>query len=80
MRKEIFFLAISISISVEVCLAQENEGIDQVLYLIGNTATREINEAHLSLLQEQILKEKNPFTLLYLGDIKPGQPDQRGVY
>ncbi len=76
MRKTIIFLAISISISTDFCLAQENEGIDQVVYLIGNTATRDINETHLTLLQEQLLKEENPFTILHLGDIvRQGQPD-----
>ena len=76
MRKTIIFLAISISISTDLCLAQENDGIDQVVYLIGNTATRDINETHLTLLQEQLLNEINPFTILHLGDIvKPGQPD-----
>lgn len=77
MRNPIFFLVIVIAFSHSFgsCLAQENEGIDHAVYLIGNTAGSEINEARMASLQEQLLKEKYPFTLLHLGDIiDPGQP------
>ncbi len=68
MRKTLF-LTICALISANYCIAQENDSIDQVVYLIGNTATREINETHLTLLHEQLLTENNPYTLLHLGDI-----------
>ena len=50
MRNVIFFLSISIVISGDYCFAQEEESIDQVVYLIGNTATKEINKSHLAAL------------------------------
>ena len=50
-------------------IAQDEESIDQVIYLIGNTATSKIKSEHLSDLQELFLREKNPFTLIHLGDI-----------
>ena len=78
MRNLIFILVITFAFShlFECCLAQDNEGIDQVVYLIGNTSTSAINEAQLASLQEQLSLEKNPFTLLHLGDIiSPGQAD-----
>jgi len=80
MRNSIFILAIALAFShsFECCLAQENNGITQVVYLIGNTATSDIHEAQLATLQEHLLTEKYPFTLLHLGDIiKPGDPDKR---
>jgi len=62
-------------ISSKCCLAQEDEWVDQEVYLIGNTATSEISEAHLAPLQKQLLREELPFTLLHLGDItQPGNP------
>ena len=80
MRIPIFILAIAIAFfhSFECCLAQDNSGIAQVVYLIGNTATSKINEAQLATLQGQLLTEKNSFTILHLGDIiKPGEPENR---
>ena len=76
MIKVLLFLAITISIAVDICVAQENEHIDQVVYLIGNTATRKVNENHLASLQEQLLTEENSFTILHLGDIAtPGKTE-----
>jgi hypothetical protein len=78
MKNTIFILVILISffISFNPCLAQENEGIDQVVYLIGNTATSAINESHLASLKEQLTTEESSFTLLHLGDIvNPEQAD-----
>lgn len=63
-------------ISSQCCLAQDNESVDQVVYLIGNTATSEINEAQLAALQKQLVTEESPFVLLHLGDIiQPGKPE-----
>ncbi len=77
--KCILFIQIVIAIflvSSECCLAQDDEIVDHVLYMIGNTATSEINEAQLASLQKQLLAEEIPFTLLHLGDIvKPGNPE-----
>ena len=76
MGKALLLLAIAISVSADICFAQENETIDQVVYLIGNTATREINESHLASLQAHLQREENSFTILHLGDITtPGQTD-----
>ena len=78
MKSIIFSLSVLITsiISSDGCLAQIDERVDQVVYLIGNTATREINEAQLANLQEQLLTEKSPYTLLHLGDIiHPDKPE-----
>ena len=76
MRKASLFLIISASISVNYCIAQENESIDHVVYLIGNTATREINMSHLAGLSGHLLTENNPFSIIHLGDIlQPGNLD-----
>jgi len=77
--KSIFFILsvlIPSLISSVCCLAQDDETVDQVVYLIGNTATSEINEAQLVSLRKQLMTEELPFTLLHLGDIiQPGKPD-----
>jgi len=58
------------------CLAQDDDSVNQVVYMIGNTATSEIKELQLASLKKQIMTEEGPFTLLHLGDIvKPGNPD-----
>ncbi len=69
MRQALFFLIIGISISVNYCIAQGTESIDQVIYLTGNTATREKNNFHFSGLREYLLSEENPFSIIHLGDI-----------
>ena len=69
-------LLIIFLISSECCLAQNGDRVDHVVYMIGNTATSEMNEAQLASLQKHLLTEEGPFTLLHLGDIvKPGSPD-----
>ncbi|MFC2115779.1 hypothetical protein ACFLTU_04850 [Bacteroidota bacterium] len=76
MRKTLLILAISASISANYCLSQNSESIDQVVYLIGNTSTREINVSHLSQLKKHLSTEENPFSLIHLGDIlRQGQPE-----
>ncbi|TFH21702.1 MAG: hypothetical protein E4H10_14960, partial [Bacteroidia bacterium] len=82
MRNPLFILAITIvfSHSFECCFAQDNKGIAQVVYLIGNTATSDIHEDQLATLQKHLSTEKHPFTLLHLGDIiKPGEPDNQAT-
>jgi len=55
------------------CLGQEGIGIDQVVYLIGNTARGTLDEASLASLQEQLRSEDSPYTVIHLGDIvNPG--------
>ena len=76
MRKASLFLTISAFITVNYCIAQENESIDHVVYLIGNTATREINISHLAGLKGHLFTENNPFSIIHLGDIlQPGNLD-----
>ncbi len=78
MKSIIFSLSVLITslISAECCLAQEDERVEQVVYLIGNTATSEINVAQLATLQKQLLTEESPYTLIHLGDIvQPGKPE-----
>ena len=80
MRNPIFILAVTIVFfhSFDCCFAQDNDGIAQVVYLIGNTATSEINDAQLATLQKQLLTENNQYTVLHLGDIiKPGEPENK---
>jgi len=77
--KSILFIQAVIAvflISSECCLAQNDDRVEQVVYMIGNTSTSEMNEAQLVSLQKQLLTEEAPFTLLHLGDIvKPGLRD-----
>ncbi len=78
MKSVPFILAIIVIFIIfpECCLAQNDDIVEQVVYLIGNTATSEMNEAQLASLQKHLLTEKGPFTLLHLGDIvKPGKHD-----
>ena len=49
--------------------AQTTDSMAQVVYLIGNTATTTIAPAHLQALQKIVQAEKNPFTVVHLGDI-----------
>ena len=64
------------SLTFHCCLAQENDQIDHVVYLLGNTSTKAINKSNLASLRAHLLTEDYPFTLLHLGDIiKPGQPE-----
>ena len=65
----ILALIITFSVSCDCCFAQDKEDIDHVVYLIGNTAGSVINESNLVDLQEQLLTENSPFTVLHLGDI-----------
>lgn len=69
MKKTSLFLIICISISLNFCIARDNENIDHVVYLIGNTATRDINKSHFSWLKVHLQSEKNSFLLIHLGDI-----------
>ncbi len=76
MKKISLLLTICALFSANYCIAQENESIDQVVYLIGNTSTRELNISHLSGLKEHLLTEESPFTVIHLGDIlQQGRPD-----
>ncbi|MFC2112630.1 hypothetical protein ACFLTA_05115 [Bacteroidota bacterium] len=76
MRKILLLLTICYIISAYCCIAQENESLEQVVYLIGNTATREMNIAHLSELNEHLQAERSPFTIIHLGDIlQPELPE-----
>jgi hypothetical protein len=77
MRKTIFFLTVIALYSFDHCRGQDNELIDQTVYLIGNTATREFNTTNLASLHDYVSKEVNPFTILHPGDItNPDQPDE----
>jgi len=49
--------------------AQVNDSVMQVIYLLGNTATAPIPEAHLHAFQQELQKQTNPFTIIHLGDI-----------
>ncbi len=57
------------AISTTYIVGQEDGSIDQVVYLIGNTATGELNKEHLALLKKQLKAEKNKFSVIHLGDI-----------
>ena len=77
MRVAIIFLTVIALYSFDYCKGQGNDAVDQAVYLIGNTATRELNERNLASLQKYLSKEENPFTILHLGDItNPDQPDE----
>ncbi len=75
MKRTLILLAIFIAAS-DLCPAQEGDATGQVVYLIGNTATRSFSEAQLAGLQALLRSEKNPFALVHLGDmVNPGEAD-----
>ena len=49
--------------------AQTTDSVSQVVYLLGNTATATIPATHLQAFQKALNAEKNPFTVVHLGDI-----------
>ena len=69
MKLRFFALAILAVCSLSTAHCQENDQIARVVYLIGNTATNSMHERQLLALQEQIRKERQPFTIIHLGDI-----------
>jgi hypothetical protein len=71
MRRGIQLIALILALSVHICIGQNRGNIEQVVYLIGNTATREINDLNFTSLHKHLEKENNPFTILHLGDIIP---------
>jgi len=76
MKSAIILLAISgiFFFTSYRCPAQYDERVEQVVYLIGNTATSEISAAQLTSLRNQLLAEESPLTVLHLGDIvDPGK-------
>ena len=70
MKRVLLILTISITISATDIIAQGNDSIGQIIYLIGNTSSGSINEVHLELLQKSLLAEKNHYSVILLGDIQ----------
>lgn len=46
-----------------------SDSVLQVVYLLGNTATAPVPEAHLAAFQQELGRQKQPFTIVHLGDI-----------
>ena len=69
MKQISLFLSLIISLSVANSYARENDGIDHVVYLVGNTATRELDSTNLLLFSEYVSLETHPFSIIHLGDI-----------
>ena len=55
---------------------QDNNGIAQVVYLIGNTATTKLSDKQLFTLKEQLKGEQYPFSLIHLGDLLYGMGNE----
>ncbi|GEO02777.1 hypothetical protein AAE02nite_04410 [Adhaeribacter aerolatus] len=53
--------------------AQTPDSVLHQVYLIGNTATAAVPEASLTAFQQELSKQKNPFTVVHLGDIAANQ-------
>lgn len=49
--------------------AQTSDSVAQVVYLLGNTATAPLPEAHWQAFQQQLQSEQSPYTIVHLGDI-----------
>jgi len=65
-------------ISVIKSSAQENDKIDHIVYLFGNTSTKEINKLNLEGLKKHLSSENHPFSVIHLGDIlKPGNKEDQ---
>ena len=77
MRKAFIFLTITAFCSFDFCKGQGKNTVEQTVYLIGNTATRALNEKNLASLKNYLSLEEDPFTILHLGDINnPDRPDE----
>jgi hypothetical protein len=73
MKKISLFILFILSITPVKSFMQDNDSIDYVVYLIGNTATKELDLKSLDLFSKQTAIEKHPFAIIHLGDIlKPG--------
>ncbi|QMU26786.1 hypothetical protein [Adhaeribacter radiodurans] len=69
MLKKILLLGLlSLGITLQVN-AQTVDSVAQVVYLLGNTASTTIPADHLQAFQQVLQAEKNPFTVVHLGDI-----------
>ena len=77
--RHIIILLLSFKITIIIASqvsAQNYNKIDHVVYLIGNTATRELNESNLTIFKNWLSKELNQFSIIHLGDIiKPGNKE-----
>jgi len=69
MIKKILVVYLFLFSSILVVNAQTADSVLQVVYLIGNTATAPIPEAHLAAFQREIKAQTLPFTIVHLGDI-----------
>lgn len=64
-------LALALFLSAIRCVAQENESIEMVVYLLGNTTACGPGDASLAILRNQLLAEEHPYAILHLGDMIP---------
>ncbi|MBE9510247.1 MAG: metallophosphoesterase, partial [Bacteroidetes bacterium] len=76
--KFILLVLIITCISVIKSSAQENDKIDHIVYLFGNTSTKEIRKLNLEGLKKHLSSENHPFSVIHLGDIlKPGNTENQ---
>ncbi len=73
MKKRVIILSISLGLFAGTALSQGNDSIEHVVYLAGNTALGELNEAQLFTLRNYLQAERNPYTVIHLGDIFPAR-------
>jgi hypothetical protein len=69
MKYTTLILAFLLILSADFCLAQDTEGIDRVVYLIGNTAPGSVDEDRMAILKKHLEAEVAPLTLVHLGDM-----------
>jgi len=69
MLKKILLILLLGSCFIRQVNAQATDSISQVVYLLGNTATTTIAPTHLRAFQQALQAERNPFTIVHLGDI-----------
>lgn len=85
MKHRIFIFAIFVICSYLVSYGQDKEGVSQVVYLIGNTATPGMQDSQMAALREHIRNEEHPYALIHLGDIvydgkQQSQEEEIGQY
>jgi len=71
MQKGILIQIILVSTLFFKTLSQDKNEIDHVVYLFGNTSTKEIDHLYFQSFKDHLLNEKLHFSVIHLGDILP---------
>ena len=71
MKKRVFILSVCLGLIAGTALPHGNDSIEHVVYLVGNSAFGQINDAQRLNFRNYLQAEKNPFSIIHLGDILP---------